>query len=77
MRATMAGGGLYRDLVKQATGETIRSIGKALGIDPSCVPEWAKRKREMGSLEPALILGLSDQNWWAHWRSPMDMIFQG
>jgi histidyl-tRNA synthetase len=37
--ATMAGGGLYRDLVKQATGETIRSIGKALGIDPSCVPE--------------------------------------
>ncbi len=57
MRATMAGGGLYRDLVKQATGETIRSIGKALGIDPSCVPEWAKRKRETGSLEPALIGG--------------------
>ena len=50
-----AGG--YRDLVKQATGETIRSIGKALGIDPSCVPEWAKRKRETGSLEPALMGG--------------------
>jgi len=50
-----AGG--YRDLVKQATGETIRSIGKALGIDSSCVPEWAKRKRETGSLEPALMGG--------------------
>lgn len=26
-------------------------------MDPSCVPEWAKRKRETGSLEPALMGG--------------------
>jgi hypothetical protein len=28
-----------RVLAQFAAGETIRSIGKALGIDPSCVPK--------------------------------------
>ena len=46
-----------RALARLAAGETIRAIGKALGIDPSCVPKWAKRKRETGSLEPASIGG--------------------
>jgi len=38
-------------------GETIRAIGKRLGIDPSCVPKWAKRKRKTGSVAPAAIGG--------------------
>lgn len=46
-----------RALARFASGETIRSIGKALGIDPSCVPKWVKRKRETGSIAPAPIGG--------------------
>jgi transposase len=46
-----------RALARFAAGETIREIGKALGIDPSCVPKWAKRKRETGSISPAPIGG--------------------
>jgi len=38
-------------------GETIRSIGRAFGIDPSCVPKWVKRRRETGSVAPAAIGG--------------------
>ena len=37
-----------RALARFAAGETIRAIGQALGIDPSCVPKWVKRKRETG-----------------------------
>jgi putative transposase len=47
-----------RALARLAAGETIREIGKALGVDPSCVPKWAKRKRETGSIAPAPIGGL-------------------
>lgn len=46
-----------RAVARFAAGETIRSIGEALGIDPSCVPKWVKRKRETGSLAPAPIGG--------------------
>ena len=46
-----------RALARFAAGETIRAIGKALGIDPSCVPKWVKRKRETGSIAPAPIGG--------------------
>lgn len=46
-----------RALARFAAGETIRAIGQALGIDPSCVPKWVKRKRETGSVAPAPIGG--------------------
>jgi putative transposase len=46
-----------RALARFAAGETIRSIGEALGIDASCVPKWVKRKRETGSIAPAPIGG--------------------
>jgi putative transposase len=39
-----------RAVARLEAGEAIRAIGKALGIDPSCVPKWAKRERETGSL---------------------------
>jgi hypothetical protein len=37
-----------RALARFEAGETIRTIGVALGISPSCVSKWAKRKREDG-----------------------------
>ena len=46
-----------RALARFEAGEAIRSIGEALGIDPSCVPKWVKRKRERGSVAPAPIGG--------------------
>jgi putative transposase len=46
-----------RALARFAAGETIREIGKAWGIDPSCVPKWVKRRRETGSISPAPIGG--------------------
>ena len=46
-----------RALARFEAGETIRSIGKALGVDPSCVPKWVKRWRETGSVAPAAIGG--------------------
>ena len=46
-----------RALARFEAGETIRSIGETLGIDPSCVPKWAKRRRETGSVAPAPIGG--------------------
>jgi putative transposase len=46
-----------RALARFERGETIRPIGKALGIDPSCVPKWVKRRRETGSVAPAAIGG--------------------
>ena len=42
-----------RAVARFEAGETIRSIGKAFGIDPSCVPKWVKRRRETGSVAPA------------------------
>src|SRR3984885_4841256 len=46
-----------RAVARFEAGETIRSIGKAFGIDPSCVPKWVKRRRETGSVAPAAIGG--------------------
>jgi len=46
-----------RALARFEAGETVRSIGKTLGIDPSCVPKWVKRRRETGSVAPAAIGG--------------------
>ena len=46
-----------RALARFEGGETIRSIGKAVGIDPSCIPEWRNRKQETGGLSPGKIGG--------------------
>ncbi|HWY81070.1 MAG TPA: helix-turn-helix domain-containing protein, partial [Roseiarcus sp.] len=46
-----------RAVARFEAGETIRSIGKAFGVDPSCVPKWVKRRRETGSVAPAAIGG--------------------
>jgi transposase len=46
-----------RAVARFESGETIRSIGEALGIDPSWVPKWVKRKRETGSVAPDQIGG--------------------
>jgi putative transposase len=46
-----------RAVARFAAGETIRAIGQALGMDPSCVPKWVKRKRETGSVAPAPVGG--------------------
>jgi putative transposase len=46
-----------RAVARFEAGETIRSIGEALAISPSCIPKWAKRKRETGSIAPGRIGG--------------------
>jgi putative transposase len=46
-----------RALARFESGETIRSIGEALGISPSCVSKWRRRKQETGSLSPGQIGG--------------------
>jgi transposase len=46
-----------RALARFAAGEMIRAIGQGIGIDPSCVPKWVKRKRETSSVAPAPIGG--------------------
>jgi transposase-like protein len=46
-----------RALARFEAGETIRSIGQALGISPSCVSKWRRLKRETGSLLPGQIGG--------------------
>lgn len=38
-------------------GQTIRAIGTALQISPSCVSKWRKLKRETGELRPGKIGG--------------------
>lgn len=38
-------------------GETIREVAEELGISPSCVAKWTKRKRETGSLKPGKMGG--------------------
>ena len=44
-------------IARKAGGETIRQIGAALGIAPSCVSKWTKRRLETGSVAPAQIGG--------------------
>lgn len=46
-----------RALARKARGETNREIATALGIAPSCVSKWTKRKLETGSLAPAQVGG--------------------
>lgn len=46
-----------RAVQRAEAGETIRSIGEALRISPSCVSKWRKRLRETGSLTPDQIGG--------------------
>ncbi|MBV9568553.1 MAG: helix-turn-helix domain-containing protein, partial [Hyphomicrobiales bacterium] len=46
-----------RALARFDAGETIRSIGEALRISPSCVSKWRRLKRETGSLSPGQIGG--------------------
>ncbi|MDX6752660.1 hypothetical protein SH611_22950 [Geminicoccaceae bacterium 1502E] len=38
-------------------GESIRTIGAALEVAPSTVPEWAKLRRETGGLAPGRMGG--------------------
>jgi transposase len=46
-----------RAMDRKAKGETNREIASALGIAPSCVSKWTKRRSETGSLAPAQIGG--------------------
>jgi transposase len=46
-----------RALARKARGETNREIAAALGIAPSCVSKWTKRKLETGSAAPAQVGG--------------------
>jgi transposase len=46
-----------RALLMAERGVTIRAIGDALQISPSCVSKWKKLQRETGGLKPAQIGG--------------------
>jgi len=46
-----------RALARADAGETVRSIGEALQISPSCVTKWKNLRRETGSLSPGKIGG--------------------
>src|ERR1700712_1623131 len=46
-----------RAMRRKARGETNREIAAALGIAPSCVSKWTRRKLETGSLAPAQVGG--------------------
>ncbi len=46
-----------RALLMAERGETIRSIGAALSISPSCVSKWRKLQRETGALKPGRVGG--------------------
>ena len=46
-----------RALARADGGETIREIGSALQISPSCVSKWRKLRRETGELTPGQIGG--------------------
>jgi transposase len=46
-----------RALARYEAGETIRAIGAALAISPSCVSKWHQRQRATGSLAPGQIGG--------------------
>jgi transposase-like protein len=49
-----------RALARFEAGETIRSIGEALGISPSCVSKSRRHKRETGSLSPGQVADRND-----------------
>ncbi|GEP01926.1 helix-turn-helix domain-containing protein [Methylobacterium haplocladii] len=46
-----------RALARYEAGETIRAIGEAFCISPSCVSKWRKLKQETGALTPGQIGG--------------------
>ncbi len=46
-----------RAMARVAAGETIRAIGAALKVSPSCVSKWCSRVRATGSVSPAQIGG--------------------
>lgn len=46
-----------RALLRADQGETIREIGAALQISPSCVSKWRRLRRETGGLTPGRIGG--------------------
>jgi transposase len=46
-----------RALLMADRGETIRAIGQALQISPSCVSKWKKLRRETGELNPGKMGG--------------------
>ncbi len=46
-----------RALLMAERGETIRSIGAALSISPSCVSKWRKLQRGTGGLKPGQVGG--------------------
>ena len=46
-----------RALALAEAGATIRSVGAALRISPSCVSKWRKLKRETGALRPGKMGG--------------------
>lgn len=46
-----------RALARADAGETVRAIGAALRISPSCVSKWKKLRRETGGVSPGKIGG--------------------
>jgi putative transposase len=46
-----------RAMARKAKGDTNREIAAALGIAPSCVSKWTKRRLETGSVAPAQVGG--------------------
>jgi len=46
-----------RAVAQIEAGETIREAADALGISPSCIAKWTKRKRETGSRMPGKMGG--------------------
>ena len=39
-------------IARVEAGETVREVAEVLGISPSCVSKWTRRKRETGSILP-------------------------
>lgn len=59
-----------RALMMADAGQTIRAIGAALQINPSCVSKWRKLKRDTGGLKPGKIGGHKPRvltGKWAAW----------
>jgi len=46
-----------RALARADTGETVRSIAKALSVSPSCISKWRKLRAETGALSPGQVGG--------------------
>jgi len=53
-------------------GLSTRVVGERIGVGSTTVRDTLKR-----FTRAKLIPRFTDQNSWAHWRWPMDMIFQG